>query len=182
MQIRIADCPPEGLHMQDRLDPGGLKDLAALQESESCQFNGPLSVALTVTPTAGMFAVEGRIRGRVTLACSRCLAPAECPIKSFFKLTFSRRIPADEPDAPSETRQLQSEEMGVVLFEGDAIDFRDVIQEQVIMTIPMRPLCREDCRGLCPRCGTDLNHEACDCDRKEVDPRLAALKQLKFDV
>ncbi len=181
MQIRIADCPPEGLHMEDRLDPGSLKDLAALQESERCLFKGPLSVALTVTPTAEMFAVEGRIRGEVTLACSRCLAPAECPIKISFKLTFSRGIPGDEPDAPSETRQLQSEEMGVVLFEGDEIDFRNVIQEQVIMAIPMRPLCREDCQGLCPRCGADLNHETCDCQKKEVDPRLAVLKKFKFD-
>ena len=67
------------------------------------------------------------------------------------------------------------------VFEGDVIDFRDAVQEQVIMAIPMQPLCREDCRGLCPGCGANLNLEKCRCRPDDVDPRLAILKKLKLD-
>ena len=74
-----------------------------------------------------------------------------------------------------------AEELGVVLFEGDQIDFRAIIQEQVILAIPMQPICRQDCRGLCARCGANLNDGPCDCRGDDVDPRLAILKTLKFD-
>ena len=94
------------------------------------------------------FQVEGRITGKVViLACSRCLAATECPLRNTFRLTFARRIPGDAADLPPEDRELQAEELGVVLFEGDQIDFRDIIQEQVILAIPMQPICRQDCRG-----------------------------------
>jgi uncharacterized protein len=132
-------------------------------------------------PSVGMFQVEGRITGKVILACSRCLAATECPLRNTFRLTFARRIPGDAADLPPEDRELQAEELGVVLFEGDQIDFRDIIQEQVILTIPMQPICRQDCRGLCARCGANLNDGPCDCRGDEVDPRLAILKNLKFD-
>jgi uncharacterized protein len=132
-------------------------------------------------PSVGMFQVEGRITGKVILACSRCLAATECPLRNTFRLTFARRIPGDVADSPPEARELQAEELGGVLFEGDQIDFRDIIQEQVILAIPMQPICRQDCRGLCARCGANMNDGPCDCRVDEVDPRLAILKTLKLD-
>jgi uncharacterized protein len=181
MKIHVATLSAEGLQLEDRIDPGKLPDLAALQQNEDCRFEGPLTVSLRVMPSVGMFQVEGRITGKVILACSRCLAATECPLRNTFRLTFARRIPGDAADSPPEARELQAEELGVVLFEGDQIDFRDIIQEQVILAIPMQPICRQDCRGLCARCGANLNDGPCDCRWDDVDPRLAILKTLKFD-
>ena len=181
MQIRVTDFPTEGVQVTDRIDPQQLADLAALTENDACVFKGPLTVKLRVTPSAGMFQVEGRIRGTATLPCGRCLANADIPLNCTFRLSFARTIPGSDAESPSETHELQAEELGVVLFEGDEIDFRDIIQEQVIMAIPMQPLCREDCNGLCTRCGANLNEGSCGCTVDEVDPRLAILNKLKLD-
>lgn len=181
MRIRVTDFPTEGVQVTDRIDPRQLADLAALQEDDACVFKGPLTVKLRVIPSAGMFQVEGRIRGTASLPCGRCLANADISLKCTFKLSFARTIPGSDAESSTETRELQAEELGIVLFEGDEIDFRDVIQEQVIMAIPMQPLCREDCSGLCTSCGANLNHGACGCTVDEVDPRLAILKNLKLD-
>ena len=181
MQIRVTDLPAEGLKVVDHIDPRQLSGLVALQENDACVFKGPVTVTLRVLPTAGMFQVDGHIRGTASLICGRCLAPVDTPLNSTFRLSFARTIPGDDTEASSETRELQAEELGVVLFEGDDIDFRDVIQEQVIMAIPMQPLCRTECRGLCARCGANLNDGPCDCSQNDVDPRLAILKTLKFD-
>lgn len=181
MQIRVADLPAEGLKVEDRIDPRQLSDLVALQENKACVFKGPLTVRLKVMPTAGMFQVEGHIRGTASLTCGRCLVRVDTPLRSAFKLSFARTIPGDNTDSQPETHELQAEEMGVVLFEGDQIDFRDVLQEQVILCLPMQPLCRPDCRGLCACCGTNLNDGPCDCTGNDIDPRLAILKTLKFD-
>ena len=181
MQIRVADIPPEGLLLKEDLDPLQLKDLKALQEKEVCHFKGLLAVELQVTPLAQMLVVKGRIQTTLSLTCGRCLAAAHSPVQGVFELTFKRAQPGDDPDPLTEPQELQSEEMGLVFFDGDAIDFRDVIQEQVILAIPMQPLCRGDCRGLCPRCGADLNRGPCDCHANDIDPRLAILKSIKFD-
>ena len=181
MKIHITDLSVEGLRLEDRIDPGQLPDLVPLLENEDCRFEGPLTVSLRVTPSAGMFQVEGRITGKAIMACSRCLAAVECPLRNTFRLTFARSIPGEATDSPLEFHELQAEELGVVLFDGDQIDFRDIIQEQVILAIPMQPLCREDCRGLCARCGANLNDDSCDCHGDDVDPRLAILKTLKLD-
>jgi len=181
MQIRVMDLPPEGVQVTDRIDSRQLPDLVALQENDVCVFKGPLTIKLRVRPTAGMFQVEGHIKGTAALTCSRCLALADTSLNTTFRLSFTRTIPGNDTDGPSKPRELQAEELGVVLFEGDTIDFRDVLQEQVILAIPMQPLCRADCRGLCARCGSNLNDGSCDCTGEDVDPRLAILKTLKFD-
>lgn len=181
MQIRVTDLPAEGVQVTDRIDPRQLPGLVALEENDTCVFKGPLTVRLRVIPNAGMFQAEGHIRGTASLTCSRCLALADTPLNNAFMLSFARTIPGDDTDSRSETHELQAEELGVVLFEGDDIDFRDVLQEQVIMAIPMQPLCRTDCRGLCVRCGTNLNDGSCGCTGEDIDPRLAILKTLKFD-
>ena len=68
----------------------------------------------------------------------------------------------------------------MIPFTGEELDLCEAVQEQVIMALPVRPLCREDCRGLCPVCGADLNEESCTCAEKTVDPRWKALSELKI--
>lgn len=181
MRIRVSDLTAEGVLIEEHLDPAQLKDVAALQESGECVFQGRLAVKLRIKPTAGMVQAEGHVNGLAILTCSRCLGPARWPLQAVFRLTYARTVPGDEADPPAEIRELEAEELGVVLYEGDEIDFREAIQEQVVMALPMQPLCGEACRGLCPGCGANLNEEPCGCTRREIDPRLAVLKNLKLD-
>ena len=181
MQIRVTDLPAEGIRMEERLDATAMKALAGLQENGVCEIQTPLAATLRVTPSAGLIQVEGRIQGAAVLSCARCLARSDSKIDNSFRLTFAREVPGDGDAPSSDARELQAEELGLVLFEGESIDFRDIIQEQVVMAIPMQPLCRDDCRGLCTHCGADLNDGPCDCNGDDIDPRLAILKTLKID-
>jgi uncharacterized protein len=77
-----------------------------------------------------------------------------------------------------EERELSDKDLAVGFYQDDKIDLSQMIWEQVYLALPMKPLCKEDCRGLCPQCGTNLNLSMCSCDRETVDPRLATLKTL----
>lgn len=181
MLLRVTTIPAEGIRMTERLDPAQLKELAALQAAGTYAFRGALAVSLRVSPASGLLNVEGRVEGAAITTCSRCLAEVEHPLESLFRLTFARATPGGEAVALAENRELKAQEMGLVPFEGDEIDLRGVIQEQVIMALPMQVHCREDCRGLCAGCGVNLNTEDCRCPRDDLDPRLAVLKTLKPD-
>ncbi len=180
MQIRITDMPAEGLHLTERVAVDHFPDLLALAAQGSCRIQDPLDVSIFISPVAGMFRVDGKLRTEVGLTCSRCLAAFVDTLASHFRVTYTRQLP--EIDDPfSEARELTAEEMGLVPFEGESIDLQTTLQEQVILALPMQPLCRSDCRGLCARCGANLNQGGCDCTAESVDPRLAVLKQLKLN-
>ncbi len=180
MQFRVIDMPDTGVTLRDSLKAEHLPELMALTRQGECLFQAPIDVKLFITPVAGMYRVEGKLRTSVGLTCSRCLEAYGEDLSSHFHVTYTRDLPGGEDDTP-ETRELKMEEMGLVPFTGEEIDFRDALQEQVILAIPMQPRCRADCRGLCPQCGANLNRQTCNCDTSTVDPRLAALKNLKLD-
>jgi uncharacterized protein len=75
--------------------------------------------------------------------------------------------------------QLDAEDMDVSVFEGETLDLAEVVREQILLFLPEQVFCSGDCRGLCPKCGIDLNLKSCDCPQLEIDPRWAGLKDLK---
>src|SRR5215213_1252628 len=78
--------------------------------------------------------------------------------------------------------ELQAEDLILSAYEGDAVDLDELVREQILLALPSRHLCREDCKGLCQRCGANLNNGPCSCEQGEVDPRWAALADLKKNV
>jgi uncharacterized protein len=126
---------------------------------------------------------RGTLRGHVAVACSRCLGPVELPIAEELAVTFMPRsdLPAEDPDLEvgEEEATLEDEDDGLFPYEGEVVDLAPLFREQLVLAVPYAPLCREDCKGLCLKCGNDLNQRECGCDRRVVDPRLAALKGLK---
>lgn len=110
-----------------------------------------------------------------TLACNRCLAERSEGTRADFDLmidTAKGREPAAEVE-------LNEDDFGVLHLEGDDLDTEPLVLEQLQLNVPMKPLCRPDCKGLCPHCGADLNTTACGCAAKVVDPRWAALEALR---
>jgi uncharacterized protein len=83
--------------------------------------------------------------------------------------------------AQDEEVELAEEELVSATYEGNEIDFTAEVAAQIIMAIPIKPLCRENCRGLCPTCGADLNIAECACDRNEAGFKFSALKNLKIE-
>ena len=179
MQIRIGDMPAAGMTLEDSLAVESLPALMKLTRKGECIFHTPVDVRLFIVPTAGMFRVEGKLRTSVGLTCSRCLDAFSHSLASHFHVTYTREIPG-ETGASAEGQELRAEEMGLVPFEGEEIDFREMLQEQIVLSIPMQPCCRDECRGLCAQCGANLNRGACDCEAgpREKSP-FAGLAKLK---
>ena len=129
---------------------------------ENMPFVGPVSAELLVTGSEDSITVEGLITGRLGMRCVRCLETYEYSFSVPFREIYSRK-PSGET----------GEE---IPFSGDFIDLDPEIQTAIILTLPMKPLCREDCQGLCPTCGCDLNNSQCACVKDEIDPRFSVLQ------
>ena len=123
----------------------------------------------------GRFRVAGQVRGEVELECSRCLEPFTMPIASDFDLRY---VPRTENIGEGE-RQVEEDDLATAFYDDEQLDLSQLIMEQFQLTLPMKPLCNDACKGLCPQCGTNLNSDSCECNPAWEDPRLAALKALR---
>jgi uncharacterized protein len=131
---------------------------------------------------------SGHMRGKIVVACGRCLGPAEIaidePVQATYMLAAALEAAAAEAAAAvgaevEEGAELAAEDLDVYAYDGESVDLEPLLKEQLILAVPYASLCREDCKGLCPQCGVDRNVEACTCE-KPLDPRFAALKGLKL--
>lgn len=120
--------------------------------------------------------LQGRLAVQTQVDCDRCLRLMDLAVESQFNLQYVTRIEYES----SQAVELEDEEMTVSVFDGEAIDIDELVREQVFLAIPERTLCREDCQGLCPNCGADRNLKECGCESAEIDPRWAALKNLRL--
>ena len=119
--------------------------------------------------------LRGRFAGRLRVPCARCVEPVEVPLASDFDLIF-RPIGADS-DAPE--RSITAPETEIGYYQKDSLSLEDVLREQVLLSLPVRTLCKPDCKGLCPRCGVNRNNQVCTCEEGPSDPRWEALAGLR---
>jgi uncharacterized protein len=118
--------------------------------------------------------VNGHVETQAQVECDRCLKPVELPVNADFALEYI----SDSDYESSQAVELTEAEMSVSVFDGAAIDVDEIVKEQILLAVPTRMLCREDCKGICPECGTDRNTGECTCVTNDIDPRWAALKNL----
>ncbi len=144
-------------------------------EGESFRVVAPVSLAFDIAKDKNHFHLVGRVATTLELPCSRCLEPLTWPIDANFDLRY---LPQSANTGEDE-REIGADDLSTAYYEHDEIDLGQLMREQFYLTLPMKPLCREECLGLCPACGTNLNRAACDCRHGWEDPRLAALKQLR---
>jgi uncharacterized protein len=155
-----------------------LKELARRDE---CEFLAPIRVRLEAIRVGEIIEVKGALATEVRLACGRCLDPFAQPLASDFELTYLQ-APADSAAAAAaEDREVDADEIGVVHFRGEEIDLSEGIQEQVVLALPLRPLCRESCKGLCPSCGADRNRESCSCRSQPAEGPFAVLRRIQLN-
>jgi uncharacterized protein len=125
---------------------------------------------------------NGTFKGFLSVACSRCVEPVRLEINDPVRVTFlpKHEMPAEEEPAEGEEgAEVGAEDLDLFAYEGEHIDLEPLFREEFVLAVPYAPLCREDCKGLCPQCGIDRNSGTCTCE-KPIDPRLAALKGLKL--
>jgi len=122
--------------------------------------------------------LSGKLSASVQIDCARCLAPVPVSVDESFDLFY---IPSVDPAALREERELGEEDLMVGFYQADQIDLEDLVREQIELALPMARLCGNECRGLCPECGANLNEGQCSCAPDHTDPRWAALGQFKED-
>jgi uncharacterized protein len=135
----------------------------------------PVTLGFTVHKDRNRFRVVGNVSTTLELACSRCLESFAMPVDSAFDVRY---LPQSENTG--EEREVEEDDLTDAFYRDDEIDLRQLMEEQFYLALPMKPLCREDCKGLCPNCGTNLNVASCDCQVRWEDPRLAGLKALMY--
>ncbi len=165
MRLVVSDIPKEGLEQK-------------LELSVKLNDNVEPDVAhasLSISRIKKRVLVEGSIKVDTTVLCGRCLNE----YSSALDLTFREEYNPVEEISKEDAHELTDAEMGLGFYQGDEIDLAELVEEQILLMVPMKPLCKEDCAGICSMCGQDFNEKRCECKIDEVDPRLAPLQQLK---
>jgi uncharacterized protein len=163
--------------LHEGANPLALELTAEDLELETTEYGfSAVVVSLTIYRAMETFTVSGSVRWRVTGECFRCLAPASQELEVPLQLVIQRRR------ATVEEQQVVADDGEAALCDPGApvFDLRPLLRETVVVESPVRVSCRDDCKGLCPQCGGDLNQGACTCAAEPADSRWAALKDVRF--
>lgn len=174
MKIRVADIndKPKTLTAVEAFSV--YPSLVKVQEAGECEFRAPLAVELSIVREYDHIRVHGTVGTSVKLTCSRCLTEYCSEVASSFTIFYTKSAEAQ----PEDEVELGEEDLIAVTYSGDELDFSDEIAEQVLLEIPYKPLCSEECLGLCLTCGTDLNNFKCSCSENTVSMAFSSLKGL----
>jgi uncharacterized protein len=135
----------------------------------------PVRLVIDVHKDGEAYRVTGNVTTRLQLECGRCLEAFEIPVDSPFELRY---VPEVVAAADAMEREVSEDDLTTSYYKEDSIDLAELMHEQFVLALPMKPLCADACKGLCPHCGTNLNKSSCDCAPTWEDPRLATLKGL----
>jgi uncharacterized protein len=169
MQLDLTRLQGSRAHVERSYDAGAFG-----AQADDCRVAGPVTLVLDVEKAGQEVVLEGRAAARLELACSRCLEPFAWPVDAAFRLRYLPQT----ANRGAEEQEVDEAALEVAFYEGEAIDLGQLLREQFYLALPMKPLCRPDCRGLCPACGANRNAASCGCDARWEDPRLAPLRRL----
>ena len=172
MFLDINDLAQKKIRIRKSYAPGTLD----FHSGEFRQIE-PLEVRATAELAEDQIRVYGNLHTRIEMVCARCLDTVVEEISRDFDLDHRPMAAINEDDE----LQLDPNTAEVAFYEGDGMFLADILAEQVLLGLPMKVICRSDCRGLCAHCGANLNNEECRCEKHSADPRLAPLARLKQD-
>lgn len=177
MKIRVTEITEKERRIEATEPASAYPGLVQVQEDGECTFLNPVDIDLTVVKEYGHIRVKGTVATRVALSCSRCLVDFQSDIKSGFTIYFTQAAGEQVEDEV----ELAEEDLLSVTYDGDEIDLANEIAEQVLLELPYKPLCSENCKGLCPECGIDLNNSKCDCNKNISTLAFSSLKGFKVN-
>lgn len=165
MKIIVSEIPEKGMELE----------LSEKIESDTdLKILSPVRALIRIDKKNSEIFLKGTLSVTLQQQCSRCLKTFDTEMKIDIDTLYR---PSKEIDV-EEHYELKSDELETAFYKNDEIDIDDLLKEQILLNLPMKPLCSEQCKGLCPKCGADLNITQCKCEISEVDERLAVLKQL----
>src|SRR5215213_6979878 len=144
-------------------------------DSEDAKLKTAANVKGKLTRHIAQTDVEGTITAELEVECTRCLEKIEKKIEILFEAAFV----SPENYTQAKEAELNAGDLDVSVLEGNEIDMTELVREQILLNLPEQVFCREDCKGLCEKCGANRNLINCNCLEEEIDPRWSALKNLK---
>ena len=176
MQLSLTQIGEEVRRIEQDLDVDWLTQALSGKHTTDFRILGGHRVQISVQRLGLDVHLSAQCTLRLQTDCAACLQTFELDVPVAFSMTLKPR-PHSEAGLPEEM-ELSREDLEECYYSGDTIDLDEILREQIILALPMYPRCTEECRGLCPVCGVNLNQETCNCQRDDVDPRLAVLKTL----
>jgi uncharacterized protein len=173
LKINVMNISEEGLSVNYSRDDKWCSEQIPASDRKYFVLES-VSMVCTIKRLRETLFLEGEIASSVEATCSRCLEIAKLPIQGHFHYVLA---PAAEMGG--EELELSAEDMDIVYYHNEVVDLDPLMFEQLMLQLPMKILCRESCKGLCPSCGVNLNSMNCQCQASPVDERLAVLKKFK---
>lgn len=170
--VSINDLPSSGKEFL--LDDQEVWNEPLKEFKMDCRIAKPLKSRIFVMPAEGGCLVRGDLSGEVVMPCNRCTEDATIKIDTHF----------DEfEEIPQHHNKKDQTEEAHIIFERNApmLNLAEVAWEQFMLALPPQPLCKNDCKGLCPECGTNLNTDSCSCEKQGEDPRMSVLRNLTIN-
>lgn len=150
------------------------------QAETGFELDQTLSVNADIYKAGDKFILEGGFQGGIKINCDRCLEPFHQDLKVRFRSVIALiSLNNDEVDKDAD-KELIEEDLDVDIIKADVIDLAGIVKEQLYLNLPMKLICRTDCRGLCPKCGMNLNLKKCSCQPDQGHPGFQKLKTLKL--
>jgi uncharacterized protein len=173
MQLDLTRFRQPVSHVSRRFTPEEVDP----EGGESYRVVGPVDLEFDLHKDKSRFRVVGRAQAELELPCSRCLEPYRLPVDVPLDLRYAPASESESGEA-SEDRDISADDTDTSYYHDDMLDLNELLREQFYLALPMKPLCREGCLGLCPQCGADRNTTSCNCQSDWQDPRFAELKRL----
>jgi uncharacterized protein len=177
MEFVVSDLEKEPVEFDLVVEPGRLELGGEAVQVDGLHTSGRAEVIHEHRGPKDIVAdirLRGQFAGQFQVPCARCVEPVQVPLAAEFDLIFR---PAGA-DGEMGERAISSDETEIGYYLKDNLLLEDVLREQVILSLPARTLCKEDCKGLCPYCGADRNTQTCNCADADHDPRWEALAGL----
>jgi uncharacterized protein len=177
MLIRVQELELRDLELDEEFQPGTIDLGREVRQLWPLQLRGRAAV---VREHEGRTVVAdirltGRLTGELEMSCARCLEAVEFRVARSFDLLYRPQV----KERGAEEVAISEAETEIGFYTGEGLELEDVLREHILLEVPLKMLCREDCRGLCPQCGKDLNRESCGCAPPATDARWNALLGLK---
>lgn len=169
MLVKVSDIPAEGLKVVLKEDATTLEGL-----DDGMKLSGDATAAFQLKAVGQTVLVTGSVEGTLELECSRCGKVFPFGVKSDVRFDMN----PVESLGREEEKELEGSELDVEFYSGGEIDLGGLVAEQLVLAVPMKPLCSEDCRGVCQYCGSDLNQGECGCEAQAGHIGMAGLKEL----
>ena len=174
MKLRVDDITAEGREVSFAEPEREINRTLAGGALHEYFVKAPLGISLSYYRAGTEIFVSGTLDAATTATCSRCAEEFDLPSQRRFRYVLAPKAMGGENDLA-----LKADDLEFSFYNGDEIDLGPLIREQVLLALAERPLCRQECRGLCPQCGVNLNEASCGCVIGAPDPRLAVLRSLR---